>query len=497
MVMVNAKRLYTMHLVLALALLALTACSNSKSYVLSKGNYQEVMAEARSQSKDHLQDRSLTTRPMSSTIFNPNLTQEECAEIVQVLLDMGAPPNIIDGQGNSALIWAAHNRNVETAKTLIRAGANASQVNRSGESPMSIAIGHGDTAMIEAFKSAGATMDVRNNKNQSPYFEVALAGDQNKVDQLFAIGIPVNVMGHSGLEAATQGGHYELVLHFLNHLGAHASQENALGETVATLAAEQGNLVILNVLVEHGSPIQAGRRTPLMAASAGGHSKVVAWLLQRGADPNHATSGQPMPIVYATVRGHKGVVQQLLSNGSHIPQHLTDDATLNALGHQTLAEVLGKRGRLEEGNKQRRLAASAYRAAADELEETAEQYDDEDFSELMKSVYMGMLVVVADVGQQRQAQMQARQISQVSALKSASQNHTGLAGYYAAYDPARIMRSMTSGSGAYPAPLGSSVHVETMSGSLSYSELAKRSRALAKEMREQAQAQEAAIRNKP
>jgi hypothetical protein len=339
-------------------------------------------------------------------------------------------------------------------------------------------------------------MDLRNNKNQSPYFEAALAGNQNKVDQLFAIGIPVNVMGHSGLEAAIQGGHDELVLHFLEHLGAHASQKNALGETVATLAAEQGNLALLNVLVEHGSPIQAGRRTPLMAASAGGHSKVVAWLLQRGANPNQAVSGQPLPIVYATVRGHKGVVQQLMSEGSHIPLHLTDDAALNALGHQTLAEVLGKRGRLEEGSEQRRLAASAYRAAADELEESAEQYDDEDFSEMMKGFYMGALVVAAEVGQQHQAQMQAKQIAQVSALKSASRNHTGLAGYYAAYDPARTMRSITSGSGAYPAPLGSSVQVERMSGPLSYSELANRSRALAKEMREQAQAQEAAIRNK-
>ncbi len=386
-------------------------CSSPAGNRLRTGGYTQARAEALSKDEDDLTQGYITDRPAIVAVQNPNLSDGERAEIVSILIGRGAPPDAIDAGGNTVLTWAVRGNNRATVETLLAAGARPDMVNLAGETPMGIAMANGYADIVGLLKSKGASTDVRDNKNQSPYYEAALAGDRAQVDRIYRQGAPVNVKGHSGLEGATLGGHMMLVRHFVEKLGARPANRDAHGQTPATVAGEAGNLEVLKYLVSRGSPVDAGRRTPLMASAAGGHLEVVRWLLDRGASPNSA-GGQPSALVYAAVRNQGDVARLLLERGARIPTKLTDDASLRAAGHKTLADELASLGRAEESGSQRLLSAAAYHIAADELDVAAEKYEDKAERERFNRFLMGALVVVGGALQQRQAEVQAKQMAQ-------------------------------------------------------------------------------------
>src|SRR5262245_58236715 len=70
------------------------------------------------------------------------------AEVTR-LLRAGADVNVRQVDGTTALHWAASLDDVETAKVLVAAGADASVVNRYGVTPLSAAAGNGSAPMLE------------------------------------------------------------------------------------------------------------------------------------------------------------------------------------------------------------------------------------------------------------------------------------------------------------------------------------------------------------
>src|SRR5262245_9749955 len=69
---------------------------------------------------------------------------------VRQLLKQRADVNASDVEGMTALHWAAHWNDLDVAKHLIRAGANAKSANRYGVTPLHEASTVGNAAMIEA-----------------------------------------------------------------------------------------------------------------------------------------------------------------------------------------------------------------------------------------------------------------------------------------------------------------------------------------------------------
>ena len=86
------------------------------------------------------------------------------------------------------------------------------------------------------------------------------------------------------------------------------------------LAAKQGHLNIVQILVGNGAHIKAEThergRTALHLAVDEGHEAVVEWLLQNGANPNvPAGDGISKPLEAAIKRGHDGMVREFLNSG--------------------------------------------------------------------------------------------------------------------------------------------------------------------------------------
>lgn len=80
-------------------------------------------------------------------------------EVLGLLLNAGANPNALSGEGRSALQNAASWCNMEIVKLLIESGANVNLVGKDGEKPIDSVCKSPEgrrAAMIELFKAAGA-----------------------------------------------------------------------------------------------------------------------------------------------------------------------------------------------------------------------------------------------------------------------------------------------------------------------------------------------------
>src|SRR6266853_3111900 len=67
---------------------------------------------------------------------------------IRTLLKQHANLNAPQVDGLTALHWAAHLDDLETAKLLLRSGANAAATNRYGVTPLSLACANGNTEMV-------------------------------------------------------------------------------------------------------------------------------------------------------------------------------------------------------------------------------------------------------------------------------------------------------------------------------------------------------------
>src|SRR5436853_7906084 len=68
---------------------------------------------------------------------------------VRALLKQHAEVNAAQVDGMTALHWASHLDDVDTAKVLLKCGANAAATNRYGIPPLSLACANGYTELVE------------------------------------------------------------------------------------------------------------------------------------------------------------------------------------------------------------------------------------------------------------------------------------------------------------------------------------------------------------
>ena len=146
-------------------------------------------------------------------------------EAVRALLKNGEDVNAAQGDGMTALHWAARNGDLELTQMLLYAGANVKAATRLGG-----------------------------------YTPLLMAADQ----------------GHAGVIAALVAG------------GADVKAANALGTTPLMLAAASGNPQAVTILVENGAEIEAREKTfgqtPLMFAASNNRVEAVKALIKAGAD---------------------------------------------------------------------------------------------------------------------------------------------------------------------------------------------------------------------
>ena len=100
-----------------------------------------------------------------------------------------------DGDGTTALHWAAYNDDGDVAELLIRAGASVHAVTRNGAlTPLLVASANGSAVVVQKLLAAGAKSDVRSADGATPLMLAAASGSADAVQLLLDNGAERNAI---------------------------------------------------------------------------------------------------------------------------------------------------------------------------------------------------------------------------------------------------------------------------------------------------------------
>jgi|SRR5579884_2045525 len=248
-------------------------------------------------------------------------------ESVQNLLKQGADVNARQGDGSTALHWAAYRDDLNMAKMLISAGADMKVRTRLGDlTPLMMAAKNGNAEMIRLMLDAKADVNETSANGTTTLMFAAASGDAASVQLLLDRGADVNAKditnGQTAVMFAAAGGRTEAVK-LLAQRGADlnaitkVSQIIPMAERYKKLTNGKGTRQITG---EGGrSDITAmGGMTALLFASREGQIGVVRELVAAGANLNEVNGADGLsPLTSAIINGHFDVAMFLLDHGAN------------------------------------------------------------------------------------------------------------------------------------------------------------------------------------
>jgi uncharacterized protein len=243
---------------------------------------------------------------------------------VRALLRQKQDVNAAQADGATALHWAVYRDDLETANTLIRAGAVADLKNRAGVTPLAMASLYGNTAMIDALLKAGANAQQRGPTGETTLMLAARNGNPQAIKRLFGSGADVNakenLRGTTALMWAVDQKH-PAAAKMLIELGADVSArsgpaglprnymaprvntdavESAAQRYASAAAAGRTYQEQLEWEAAHGAKISMGFRGTLNAGGSRVEATAAASAPPRGQTAAEAPSAAPAPPAVST-----------------------------------------------------------------------------------------------------------------------------------------------------------------------------------------------------
>jgi uncharacterized protein len=258
------------------------------------------------------------------------------AAMVRTLLKQAADVNGAQGDGMTALHWAASNGDAELAQMLVYAGANLRATTRiNAYTPLFLASQAGHAPVVDVLLKAGADPKATSRTGSTPLMLAASAGAVDAAKRLLDAGVDIN------------------------------AKESARGQTALMFAAASNRVPVLRLLAERGADLaltsktldlfevsrveeakrpQRGRQngprkpqvpgvergfnylelignqggvTALHYASRQGYVEAAQVLVDAGADVNQLSGDRTSPLLVATINGHFDLARYLLDKGAN------------------------------------------------------------------------------------------------------------------------------------------------------------------------------------
>ncbi len=257
---------------------------------------------------------------------------------VTALLREHADVNQTQGDGATALHWAAHWSDLKMADQLLAAGARAGAADDDGVTPLSLACLNGGAAMVDRLLKAGADPNAATSTGETPLMTASHSGNADVVKLLIARDANVNAnessRGQTALMLAVAENHEEVARVLIEaHADVKARSKHEF--TALLFAAQQGNLAIAKMLVAAGADVNEtapdgiggdtnARRLfkpnteagTLLVAIDSGHEAMAQYLIEHGADVNQHGAGRT-PLHSAIQRQMTSLVALLLARGAN------------------------------------------------------------------------------------------------------------------------------------------------------------------------------------
>ena len=232
-------------------------------------------------------------------------------EGLRSLLKQKAEVNGAQADGATALLWAAHWNDLETADLLLAAGANPRAANRYGITPLFEAANNGSAAMAERLLKAGADPNAKQSQGETVLMTAARAGNTDVVKLLLDHGAEVN------------------------------TKETWRGQTPLMWAAAERHPAVVQMLLQHGADVNAqseafdftklkpkagsvpmnfprGGFTPLLFAARQGDLESARLLLDAKANPDQGDPDGTTPLIVAIINLHYDLAGSLIERGANV-----------------------------------------------------------------------------------------------------------------------------------------------------------------------------------
>jgi uncharacterized protein len=237
------------------------------------------------------------------------------AAAARVLLEHHADVNAQQGDGTTALHWAAYHDDAALADALIRAGALVDAANDLGATPLHLACNNRSAAVVDRLLAAKANPNAKLLNGETALMTCARAGSAPAVKALLVHGADAKARepehDQTALMWAAANSHPDVTALLIEFGADVRARSRSYAQTVVGEQTQRAGREELNYTAMRGGS------TPLLFAARAGDAESTKLLLASGADPNDSLPDGTSALVLAAHSGHKDVTLALLEKGAN------------------------------------------------------------------------------------------------------------------------------------------------------------------------------------
>ncbi|XP_057716399.1 kinase D-interacting substrate of 220 kDa B isoform X4 [Corythoichthys intestinalis] len=278
-----------------------------------------------------------------------NYVEEENLAAIKAHLDKFKDVDSRSDNGQTPLMVAAEQGNLEIVQELIKRGANVNCDDVDCWTALMSASKEGHIQVVEELLDNEANMENRDMGGWTALMWAAYKGRTDVAQLLLSKGANPNITGQYSVYPiiwAAGRGHAEIVHLLLQH-GAKVNCSDKYGTTPLIWAARKGHYDSVMHLLANGADVDqegANSMTALIVAVKGGYTEVVKELLKRNPNVNMTDKDGNTALAIAAKEGHTEIVQDLLDAGTYvnIPDRSGETMLIGAVrgGHVEIVRAL-------------------------------------------------------------------------------------------------------------------------------------------------------------
>lgn len=241
-------------------------------------------------------------------------------EQVKQYLEMGANPNYTDRRGNTPIIYATQNDNLDMIRILIKSNAELGVSNQAGEMPL---IEANSPEAINLLVDAGARVDKFNHKRNNPLLNAAVKKDKEIIEALLKKGAKTeirNARGQTPLLLAVQDHKVEAAKVLIKH--SFIDNKDKDGNTALIYAVNEDIVLALleagaDFKMKNNKGIVIGNES-LMLCIELGFDKAVKKYIELDQPINFVDRYGDTPLLYAVKKNRVDIAESLLKSGAKV-----------------------------------------------------------------------------------------------------------------------------------------------------------------------------------
>lgn len=278
-----------------------------------------------------------------------NYVEEENIPALKALLEKCKDVDERNECGQTPLMIAAEQGNLEIVKELIKNGANCNLEDLDNWTALISASKEGHLHVVDELLKCGANLEHRDMGGWTALMWACYKGRADVVELLLSHGANPSVTGLYSVYPiiwAAGRGHADIVQLLLQN-GAKVNCSDKYGTTPLVWAARKGHLDCVKHLLAMGADVDqegANSMTALIVAVKGGYTQSVKEILKRNPNVNLTDKDGNTALMIASKEGHTDIVQDLLDAGTYvnIPDRSGDTVLIGAVrgGHVEIVRAL-------------------------------------------------------------------------------------------------------------------------------------------------------------